>query len=509
MLRFRKQIENETLSPRLMRDTVPVCMSQYERTFNTTRVPGLERDRLVHRERARHVAVFWQGRWYELRVETWEGELMSRSKIQSGLERIVNSDEPPSSKDVQMLTALGRTEWADCRERCMSEGRNRLSLDRIEKAAFTVVLCDESNQRKVFGWSERGNELLTGARGKVWCDKSLNLVVFKDGDAGLHVEHSWADALVPAHLWEWCIAEEVLMENEEKILKEKKKNVSMMITEDEEEEDEKKKNNNIVVVSHLPFELDEKIIEKARTHILKQTKNVDVEIFCVENCQRERLKAVRVSPDAFVQMALQLAYYRDTSGQFTLTYEATATRLFRNGRTETVRVVTQDSRDFVLAMMSKDTNRKDIENALRRACSAHRDNVKRSVTGNGIDRHLFALYVASRMTNPDASTPDMLKIALEGKGKWRLSTSQQAQVQDIVQRDRVPQTERYKIASPGGGFGPVADDGYGVSYTWVEEGGLWFHVSGKRLGRSKRFGIEVQRAIKDMWGVLLHGKSSD
>ena len=122
---------------------------------------------------------------------------MSRAKLQAGLERIVDSDEPPSSRDVQMLTTLGRTEWADFRERCLSEGRNRLSLDRIEKAAFTVVLCDDENTSKQgTGWSERGNELLTGAGGRVWCDKSLNLVVFKDGDAGLHVEHSWADALV-------------------------------------------------------------------------------------------------------------------------------------------------------------------------------------------------------------------------------------------------------------------------------------------------------------------------
>ena len=286
------------------------------------------------------------------------------------------------------------------------------------------------------------------------------------------------------------------MERAEKM--EKQKDVIL----DDELQSKDDEDDEVVLVSHLPFEVDARIIEKARKHIAKETKHVDVDIFCVDNCQRERLKKAHISPDAFVQMALQLAYYRDTNGEFTLTYEATATRLFRNGRTETVRVVTQKSRDFVLAMMSKDSNREQIEKALRLACSTHRENVKRSVTGNGIDRHLFALYVASKMTNPDADTPDMLKIALEGKGRWRLSTSQQPQVQDITQRDRVPQSERHKIASPGGGFGPAADDGYGVSYTWVEEGGLWFHVSGKRLGRSKRFGTEIQRAIQDMWAVL-------
>ena len=35
-------------------------------------------------------------------------------------------------------------------------------------------------------------------------------------------------------------------------------------------------------------------------------------------------------------MALQLAYYRDNSAQFEHTYEAAMTRLYREGRTETV-----------------------------------------------------------------------------------------------------------------------------------------------------------------------------
>ena len=47
------------------------------------------------------------------------------------------------------------------------------------------------------------------------------------------------------------------------------------------------------------------------------------------------VKKQKLSPDAWVQMALQLAQKRD-SGRFRLTYEASMTRLFREGRTETV-----------------------------------------------------------------------------------------------------------------------------------------------------------------------------
>lgn len=48
-------------------------------------------------------------------------------------------------------------------------------------------------------------------------------------------------------------------------------------------------------------------------------------------------------------MALQLAWYR-TRGCFTATYETALTRLFQNGRTETIRTLTADARAWVLAM---------------------------------------------------------------------------------------------------------------------------------------------------------------
>lgn len=64
------------------------------------------------------------------------------------------------------------------------------------------------------------------------------------------------------------------------------------------------------------------------------------------------MKASAMSPDAYIQMALQLAYYRD-AGKFNLTYEASMTRLFREGRTETVRPCTIESAAWVKAMEDK------------------------------------------------------------------------------------------------------------------------------------------------------------
>lgn len=66
------------------------------------------------------------------------------------------------------------------------------------------------------------------------------------------------------------------------------------------------------------------------------------------------MKKCRLSPDAYIQMALQLAYYRD-AGRFSLTYEASMTRLYREGRTETVRPCTIESAAWVKAMENKST----------------------------------------------------------------------------------------------------------------------------------------------------------
>jgi carnitine O-acetyltransferase len=54
---------------------------------------------------------------------------------------------------------------------------------------------------------------------------------------------------------------------------------------------------------------------------------------------------VRTSPDATVQMALQLAFYR-IHGRPCPTYESASTRLFLHGRTETVRSCSIESLAF-------------------------------------------------------------------------------------------------------------------------------------------------------------------
>jgi len=59
---------------------------------------------------------------------------------------------------------------------------------------------------------------------------------------------------------------------------------------------------------------------------------------------------------------------------------------------------------------------------------------------------------------------------------WRLSTSQIPQRQTEGILDKIDES----MVSPSGGFGPVADDGYGVSYMIASDDQTFFHVSSKK-----------------------------
>ena len=64
---------------------------------------------------------------------------------------------------------------------------------------------------------------------------------------------------------------------------------------------------------------------------------------------REKIKQFKCSPDAFVQMSIQLAYYR-VFGVCRSTYESAQTRKYAAGRTEVVRTVSNESVAWVKSM---------------------------------------------------------------------------------------------------------------------------------------------------------------
>jgi carnitine O-palmitoyltransferase 1 len=108
---------------------------------------------------------------------------------------------------------------------------------------------------------------------------------------------------------------------------------------------------------------------------------------------------------------------------------------------------------------------------LRKACQVHQRGYQDAMCGKGIDRHLFCLYVVSKYLEVDSA---FLKEVLSEP--WRLSTSQTPH----GQTSKLDLSKNPDCISAGGGFGPVADDGYGVSYIIAGEDLIFFHISSKK-----------------------------
>jgi hypothetical protein len=58
-----------------------------------------------------------------------------------------------------------------------------------------------------------------------------------------------------------------------------------------------------------------------------------------------------------------------------------------------------------------------------------------------------------------------------------------------------------KVLTPGGGFGPVDDNGYGVSYIIMAKELITFHISSRYSSEStssKRFAENIKQAMNDI-----------
>lgn len=371
-------------------------------------------------------------------------------------------------------------EWAQARQAFFSSGKNKFALDAIERAAFFVALDEESHHydpEDEASLSLYGKALLHGNCYNRWFDKSFTLIAFKNGQLGLNTEHAWADAPIIGHLWEFVLGTD-----------------TFHLGYTETGHCLGKPNPMLAPPQRLQWDIPEQcqaVIESS--YQVAKALADDVELYCFQFLPfgKGLIKKCRTSPDAFVQIALQLAYFRDR-GKFCLTYEASMTRMFREGRTETVRSCTRESTAFVQAMVEGRRVKADLQDLFRKAAQKHQNMYRLAMTGAGIDRHLFCLYVVSKYLG--VSSPFLAEVLSE---PWRLSTSQIAQFQiRMFDPNKYP-----NHLGAGGGFGPVADDGYGVSYMIAGENTIFFHVSSKFSSsetNAQRFGNHIRQALLDL-----------
>ena len=459
-MRFNARLNKDAVKPILLQDAIPLCMWQYERMFATCRLPGRECDAVKHWDSAaiRHVAVACGGSTFYLNVCTRDGRLRSPLQLQAALEAIraaaAARSPRPAEAALPALTADDRSLWAAAREAHFSDGQNRRSLALVESALLWLSL--EAGAPPLLDWSARGRALIHGdpAKPGIWFDKSLSLLVFADGQVGLNAEHSWADAPVVAHLLEESIITEAPVPAPQgggaappaPAFYDAEGNAAALPQDEargcgggegsgsgggsgREEGD---------VWGAIPWALTaeaEACVLGAQARLAAAAEDFDL---CVASTRdgpgygKDFIKRCRVSPDAFIQSAMQLAYFRDTLatdgvGRLENTYESSMTRMFLHGRTETVRPLSAEVRAFVAAMQSPGAAPAEKLAALQAAAARHVELYQNAMAGNGVDRHLFALYCVSSALSKEAP---FLKAALSAP--WKLSTSQQPQQQTAL-----------------------------------------------------------------------------
>uniref|UniRef100_A0A3Q0RDP8 Carnitine O-acetyltransferase a n=1 Tax=Amphilophus citrinellus TaxID=61819 RepID=A0A3Q0RDP8_AMPCI len=347
----------------------PLCMEQYSQLLSACRIPGLETDSVMfHGKNSNYITVAHNSQFFMVDVYNSDGTLLTVDQLCVQLKRICNSSEI-HTEPVGILTTLNRDSWSKVYLSLIKEQTNKESLSAIERSICTVCL-DRAMPQESQEFSLCDFHLVTHGGGSQWnsanrwFDKSLQIIIAEDGSWGINVNHIAADATVTMAFTDYLVAS--------------MKKPEMM--------------QSAITPSPMPQKLHfsitpdiRKVIEEAKRSMDRNIQNLDLNVMVFDHFGKDYLKARNLSPDAFIQMALLLAYYR-MNKQCCASYEAAFQRMFRHGRISLVLPTSSVSAAFV---------------------KAFDDPKKQVIRGHDIVIHLYALNmqaVENKISMPDIFT---------------------------------------------------------------------------------------------------------
>ena len=197
-------------------------------------------------------------------------------------------------------------------------------------------------------------------------------------------------------------------------------------------------------------------------------------------------KACKVSPDAFVQLAMQLAFFK-THEKLGNTYESGSLRKFHLGRTDIIRTCSSDVIEFLNVMNKTSTSTANEKTRLLlKAIQSHRNYTLNVINCESFDRHLLGLKLTALENNLDL--PDLYRdVAFQRACHYFISSSQVSSKYDAVTS-----------------YGPLVDDGYGCCYNILETQ-LMFGISCYRScneTNSKLFADNLRLALNECHYLL-------
>ncbi|XP_078215572.1 palmitoyl thioesterase CPT1C isoform X6 [Callithrix jacchus] len=477
LLLYRHRLNRQEIPPTLLMGMRPLCSAQYEKIFNTTRIPGVQKaraterdpdskkrkghypsvaglpapmllptpplDHIRHLHDSQHVAVFHQGRFFRVGTHS-RNSLLSPRALEQQFQRILDDPSPacPHEEHLAALTAAPRDTWAQVRTSLKTQAAEALEV--VEGAAFFVSLDAEpaglTREDPAASLDAYAHALLAGRGHDRWFDKSFTLIVFSNGKLGLSVEHSWADCPISGHMWEFTLATECFQ-----------------LGYSADGHCKGHPDPTLPQPQRLQWDLPDQIhssISVALRGAKILSENVDCHVFPFSLFGKSFIRRCHLSSDSFIQIALQLAHFRDPQ---------------------------------CLAL-------------LRVAVDKHQALLKAAMSGQGVDRHLFALYIVSRFLH--LQSPFLTQVHSE---QWQLSTSQIP-----VQQMHLFDVHNYPdYVSSGGGFGPADEHGYGVSYIFMGDDMITFHISSKKSSTktdSHRLGQHIEDALLDVASLFQAGQ---
>lgn len=132
------------------------------------------------------------------------GNIVPPSAIISRLKFVLNdsASQQPVEYPLGVLTTLNRDKWATIRDHLVKT-HNEKSLEMVDSALFCVSLDGDDGYDLTDPVPIVQNMLYGNQRGLYnrWFDKSLSLIVHKDGTSAINFEHSWGDGVAVLRLF--------------------------------------------------------------------------------------------------------------------------------------------------------------------------------------------------------------------------------------------------------------------------------------------------------------------
>ncbi|XP_045051850.1 choline O-acetyltransferase [Desmodus rotundus] len=451
-----------------------LCMKQYYGLFSSYRLPGHTQDTLVSQKSSvmpepEHIIVACCNQFFVLDVVI-NFRRLSEGDLFTQLRKIVKmaSNEDERLPPIGLLTSDGRSQWAEARTVLVKDSTNRDSLDMIERCI--CVVCLDAPGGLELSDTNRALQLLHGGGcskngANRWYDKSLQFVVGQDGTCGVVCEHSPFDGIV-------------LVQCVEHLLKHMMRNSKKLVRADSVTE--------LPAPRRLRWKCSPVIqgfLASSAEKLQRIVKNLDFIVYKFDNYGKTFIKKQKCSPDAFIQVALQLAFYR-LHLRLTPTYESASIRRFQEGRVDNIRSATPEALSFVKAITDHKATLTDSEKLLllKDAIRAQTEYTVMAITGMAIDNHLLGLRELARemcKELPEIFTDETYLMS----NQFVLSTSQVPTAMDMFCC-----------------YGPVVPEGYGACYNPQPESILFcissFHSC--KETSSPKFAKAVEESLTEM-----------